>query len=163
RLEARQKLQETEGKIEQTIYERGISLPTEFASFKDKHIQALYGGIGIRALKQKRNIPLKRALADFDQTVELRAKDFALAMTDHNIKEKNLLGQSKLEKEVVENSRVTRRALLKRGIKPEELKPEEDIKRIEDRRKEPPKLLHDIDGSESFFLWIKNSIHIGMI
>lgn len=134
RLKSRRKLQQTEEKIEQTVYERGIKLPVEFATFKDKHIRALYGGIGIKELKMKRNIPEKRSLADFDTDVELRAKDFALAMTDHNIKAKDLTGKPKLEKEVVENSKATRQVLLKRGIKPEILKPEEDIKQIEKRK-----------------------------
>lgn len=140
RLKSRRKLKQTEEKIEQTVYERGIKLPVEFATFKDKHIRALYGGIGIKELKKKRNIPEKRALADFDTDVELRAKDFALAMTDHNIKAKDLTGKPKLEKEVVENSKATRQVLLKRGIKPEILKPEEDIKQIEKRKAKEKKL-----------------------
>ncbi|MBI3122971.1 MAG: DNA damage-inducible protein D [Ignavibacteriales bacterium] len=140
RLKSRRKLKQTEEKIEQTVYERGIKLPVEFATFKDKHIRALYGGIGIKELKKKRNISEKRALADFDTDVELRAKDFALAMTDHNIKAKDLTGKPILEKEVVENSKATRQVLLKRGIKPEILKPEEDIKQIEKRKAKEKKL-----------------------
>lgn len=135
RLEARHKLKETEDKIEQTVYERGIRLPVEFATFKNKHIVALYGGISVVDLKRSRNIPNRRALADFDTHVELRAKDFALAITDHNIKDKNLTGKPKLEEEVVANSKATRKTLLERGIKPEKLKPEEDIKKIELRRR----------------------------
>jgi hypothetical protein len=30
-------------------------------------------------------------LADFDNEVELRAKDFIYAITDHNIKQKNIV------------------------------------------------------------------------
>jgi len=41
-------------------------------------------------LKEKKNIPEKRALADFDTEVELKAKDFVYAMTDHNIKKNKL-------------------------------------------------------------------------
>jgi DNA-damage-inducible protein D len=141
RLEARQKLKETESKIETTVYARGIKLPQEFATFKNKHIEALYGGMGISELKKKRSIPPARALADFDTHVELKAKDFALAMTDHNIKEKNLSGKYKLEEEVVKNSKATRQTLLSRGIRPEDLKADEDLKKIEQRRKQEQKLL----------------------
>jgi DNA-damage-inducible protein D len=130
RVEARERLKETERKIESTVYQRGIKQSRDFAEFKDKHIRGLYGGIGIATLKRKRKIPKNRALADFDSFLELKAKDFALAMTDHNIKEKNLIGKPKLEKEVYENSVATRRTMLKRGILPEKLKPEEDIKRV---------------------------------
>lgn len=144
RLEARNKLKETESKIQRTIYDRGIKLPVEFAIFKDKHIKALYGGISTKSLKKRRNIPNKRALADFDSHVELRAKDFALAMTDHNIKDKDITGKPKLEEEVINNSKVTRQALLKRGIKPELLNAQEDIKKIEVRRSKENKQISNV-------------------
>ena len=135
RLEARMKLKETEEKIEATVYRRGIKFPKEFATFKNKHIEALYGGISASRLKEMRHIPADRPLADFDSHVELKAKDFALAMTDHNIKERNILGADAMNREVVTNSKETRQALLNRGIKPELVKPEEDLKAIEARRK----------------------------
>lgn len=134
RLESRDKLKQTEKKIGATVYERGIRFPSEFSRFKDSHIKALYGGLSTNDLKARRGIPVKRALADFDTEVELKAKDFSLAMTDHNIKEKNIKGAYKLNEEVVKNSKATRQTLLSRGIKPETLKPEEDIKKLTSRR-----------------------------
>lgn len=108
---------------------------SEANKWLESTIKALYGGISTIELKKKRNIPPKRALADFDTTVELKAKDFALAMTDHNIKEKNLRGSYRLNEEVIKNSKATRQTLLSRGIKPENLQPQEDLKKIETRRK----------------------------
>ncbi|TSC85124.1 MAG: DNA-damage-inducible protein D family protein [Microgenomates group bacterium Gr01-1014_16] len=134
RLEERDKLRDTEKKIERTVYQRGITQSIEFATFKNKHIEALYGGINTPDLKRRRGIPKERALADFDTDVELKAKSFALGMTDHNIRTQNLVGRDHLEREVVANSAATRDALLARGIVPEKLKPEEDIKKIEKRR-----------------------------
>lgn len=141
RLLSRAKLKETEKKIESTVYERGIRLPVEFGTFKNKHIEALYGGISVVDLKKKKGIPPGRALADFDTDVELRAKDFALAMTDHNIKEHNMRGQYQMTQEVIKNSKATRQTLLSRGIKPENLKAEEDLKKIEARREKELKAL----------------------
>jgi len=135
RLESRKKLKDTEKKIESTVYQRGINRPIEFASFKNKHIEALYGGISTKELKLKKKIPKNRALADFDTDVELRAKDFALAMTDHNIKVRNLKGEYSMKEEVVKNSKATRQTLLSRNIIPENLKTEEDLKKIEIKRK----------------------------
>ncbi|MCX6735870.1 MAG: DNA damage-inducible protein D [Candidatus Parcubacteria bacterium] len=135
RLESRAKLKDTEKKIEGTVYQRGIRLPVEFATFKNKHIEALYGEITAGELKRIRKIPGGQSLADFDSNVELKAKDFALAMTDHNIKEKNIFGKEAMNAEVVKNSKETRQALLNRGIKPELIKPEEDLKVIAIRRK----------------------------
>ncbi len=134
RLEARKKLKRSEEQIEETIYKRWIKLPIEFATFKNKWIQALYN-CSVKQLRQKRNIPEKRALADFDSEVELRAKDFIYAVTDHNIKQKSLQWKQKLEKELVENSQATRKTLIERDIIPEELPAGEDLKQVEKRRK----------------------------
>ena len=143
RLEARAKLKDTESKIESTVYQRGIKLQVEFATFKNKHIEALYGGIGVGRLKKVRNIPTGRPLADFDSHIELKAKDFALAMADHNIKDKDLQDKEKMNAEVIESSKATRQTLLSRGIRPELIKPEEDLKLIGARRKKEEKQLTD--------------------
>ena len=135
RLEARSRLKETENKIESTVYQRGIKFQVEFATFKNKHIEAMYGCISTSKLKMMRNIPSKRPLADFDSHVELKAKDFALAMTDYNIKDNNIKGRENINNEVVKNSKATRATLISRNIYPEHLKSEEDLKRIEARRK----------------------------
>ena len=152
RIEARAKLKETEKKIESTVYKRGISLPVEFATFKNKHIEALYGGVTAAELKIKRKIPTGRSLADFDSHVELKAKDFALAMTDHNINENNIQGRQAMNEEVVKNSKATRQTLLSRGIRPETLGAEEDIKKVQSRRDKEMKALgpkKPIDPSDS--------------
>jgi len=140
RLEAREKLKNTERKIESTVYTRGIKHKIEFATFKNKHIEALYGGISAVKLKMIRRIPKERPLADFDSQVELKAKDFSLAMTDYNIKDKNIQGREAMNNEVIKNSKATRQTLLSRSICPENLKPEEDLKRVEARRKKENKL-----------------------
>lgn len=77
--------------------------------------------------------------------VELKAKDFALAMTDHNIKDKDISGKEAMNDEVVKNSQVTRQALLSRGIRPEYWPAEEDLKRIETRRNKEQKNLSNRD------------------
>lgn len=133
RLEARAKLKVSESKIERTVYQRGIKLPIEFATFKNKKIETLYN-MSVKALKSRRWIPENRALADFDSEVELKAKDFIYAMTDHNIKKKNISGKQNLQNELVSNAKETRNTLLKRWIVPEELQAQEDLKKIEKRR-----------------------------
>ncbi len=145
RLEAREKLKISEEKIEKTVYQRWITKPVEFASFKNKKIETLYN-MSVKALKARRWIPEKRALADFDSEVELKAKDFIYAMTDHNIKENNLIWRQKLEQELVSNAKETRKTMISRWIIPESLKAQEDLKKVEKRRefkeKEKTKNLH---------------------
>jgi len=139
RLAARAKLKETESKIEDTVYDRWITHPAQFATFKNSKIQALYQTT-IRDLKEKRGIPSHRALADFDSEVELKAKDFVYAMTDHNIKTKNVRWQDSLTEELTSNAKATRKTLLERNIVPENLPPSEDLQKIEKRRKREQKL-----------------------
>ncbi len=140
RLEARKKLRENEAKIEETVYERGITLPVEFATFKNKWIETLYK-LSVISLKKKRGISEKRALADFDAEVELRAKDFIYAITDHNIKEKNVHWKYHLESEPIEDSKAMRKTPLSWWITPENLVPQEDLKQIEGRRENEEKML----------------------
>jgi DNA-damage-inducible protein D len=134
RLQAREKLKISEDKIEWTIYTRGISTSIEFASFKDKNIRALYN-MSTNSLKAKRWISKNRALADFDSELELNAKNFIYSMTEHNIREKNLVWKPNLENELVANSKATRNTMLDRWIVPENLKKEEDLKLVKKRKK----------------------------
>jgi DNA-damage-inducible protein D len=64
----------------------------------------------------------------------LKAKDFVYAMTDHNIKDKNISWKSNLENELISNSKATRKTLLDRWIIPEELETQEDLKKIEKQK-----------------------------
>ncbi len=80
-------------------------------------------------------------MADFDTEVELKAKDFIYAMTDHNIKDKNISWKHNLENELQDSSKVTRDALINRWIAPEKLKAQEDLKKIERRKNK--KLIND--------------------
>ena len=100
---------------------------------KIKWIQALYW-LSVKALKNRKWIPEKRALADFDTEVELKAKDFIYAVTDHNIKKKQLEWKDTLENELVDNTKATRKTLIERDIIPEELDKKEDLKLIEKRK-----------------------------
>lgn len=137
RLEKREQLKDIEDKIEETVYQRGIEEPWQFAKFKDEHIKALYGGLSTKQLKKMRNIPEKRPLADFDNAIELGAKFLSYALTDKNIVDRNLQGETELTKEATENANAIRNTLLSRGVTPEE-----DIKKIQKQReKEAKKLL----------------------
>lgn len=154
RLEARKKLKQNEEKIEETVYHRWITKPVEFATFKNKWIESLYN-LSVKLLKQKRWIPENRALADFDNEVELRAKDFIYAITDHNIKQKNIVWKLNLENELIDNSKATRKTLLERDIIPETLEKQEDLKLIEKRReREKEKWLANKQGK----LWYNKKV-----
>lgn len=92
-------------------------------------------GLGsMRSVKKRRlDIADSRALADFLPTVTLKAKEFAAAITDFNVKKKDLSGVQTISHEHVQNNKDVREVLVKSNIKPENLPAEEDIKKLKRR------------------------------
>ncbi len=76
-------------------------------------------------------IPDSRPVADFLPTISLKAKDLAAEMTGLNVQSKDLKGQTKIEKEHIDNNLAVRNMLTQRGIVPENLPPVEDVKKLQ--------------------------------
>lgn len=133
RLEAREKLKESEKRLSQNIYERGVD-DSGFARIRSKGDQALFGGLTTQDMKDKYGIR-SGPLADRLPTLTIAAKNLATEMTNYNVESKNLHGESPITVEHVQNNRSVRQMLGERGIRPEELPPAEDIKKLERRVK----------------------------
>ncbi len=88
----------------------------------------------------------KRPLADFLPTLTIAAKNLATEMTNYNVEEKDLQGESAITVEHVENNTSVRDMLGQRGIKPEDLPASEDIKKLERRVKREEKKLAEQSG-----------------
>ena len=134
RTEARGKLRESEKRLSQNIYERGVD-DAGFGRIRSKGDQALFGGQSTQEMKKKLGISNKRPLADFLPTLTIAAKNLATEMTNYNVEEKDLQGEGAITTEHVQNNMSVREMLGTRGIKPEELPPSEDIKKLERRVK----------------------------
>jgi DNA-damage-inducible protein D len=132
RLENRDKLRAAEKQLSQNIYERGVD-DKGFGRIRSKGDTALFGGHTTEDMKQRLGIKSTRPLADFLPTLTIAAKNLATEMTNHNVSEKDLYGESSITVEHVQNNKTVREMLGKRGIKPEELPPAEDIKKMERR------------------------------
>ncbi len=129
RLQARQKLADTESKLSGIVYERGVD-GEGFARLRSKGDQALFGGNSTLDMKNKMGVPVKKPLADFLPTITIKAKDLAAEITGFNTKKNNLQGEPSITGEHVKNNREVRELLGKSGIKPELLPPEEDVKKL---------------------------------
>ena len=88
----------------------------------------------------------KRPLADFLPTLTIAAKNLATEMTNYNVEEKDLQGETAITVEHVENNTSVRNMLGQRGIKPENLPASEDIKKLERRVKREEKKLAEQSG-----------------
>ena len=152
RLEARDRLRESEKALSQNIYERGVD-DAGFGRIRAQGDAALFGGHTTQMMKDKYGIVQTRPLADFLPTLTIAAKNLATEMTNHNVQQANLLGERSISREHVQNNQSVRAMLGQRGIAPEQLPAEEDIKKLERRVKAEDKKIEKqsgkLPGSES--------------
>lgn len=145
RMEARGRLKESEKRLSQNIYERGVD-DSGFGRIRAKGDSALFGGNNTKEMKNKLSVKENRPLADFLPTLTIAAKNLATEMTNYNVEEKDLQGEVPITDEHVQNNRTVREMLGQRGIKPEELPASEDIKKLERRVKTQEKKIASQSG-----------------
>lgn len=138
RDEARTKLKESEKKLSKNIFERGVD-EKGFGKIRSKGDQALFGGNSTKEMKIKLGVKDSRPLADFLPTLTITAKNLATEMTNYNVEEKDLYGETNISNEHIDNNKSVRKMLLERGIQPENLPPDEDIKKLERKVKSEEK------------------------
>jgi DNA-damage-inducible protein D len=140
RMDARERLRESEKELSQNIFERGVD-DSGFGRIRSRGDQALFGGNTTQAMKDKYGIVKERPLADFLPTLTIAAKNLATEMTNYNVEQANLQGERAITNEHVQNNLSVRDMLGQRGIKPEALAAEEDLKKLERRVKAEEKKL----------------------
>lgn len=145
RLDARDRLRESEKALSQNIYERGVD-DAGFGRIRARGDAALFGGHTTQMMKDKYGIVQTRPLADFLPTLTIAAKNLATEMTNHNVQQANLLGERSITREHVQNNQSVRTMLGQRSIAPEQLPPEEDIKKLERRVKAEDKKIEKQSG-----------------
>ncbi|WP_148863971.1 DNA damage-inducible protein D [Marinobacter fonticola] len=140
RLEARDRLRESEKALSQNIFERGVD-EAGFGRIRSQGDKALFGGHTTQAMKDHYGIVKNRPLADFLPTLTIAAKNLATEMTNHNVEQSDLQGEHAITGEHIQNNNSVRDMLGQRGIKPERLSAEEDLKKLERRVKSEEKKL----------------------
>ncbi|PIR49334.1 DNA damage-inducible protein D [Candidatus Peregrinibacteria bacterium CG10_big_fil_rev_8_21_14_0_10_54_7] len=128
RINARAKLTETEKRLSENLYERGVD-EKGFARIRSKGDAALFGGHTTGDMKKKLGIK-SGALADYLPTITIKAKDFATELTNFNVEKGDMQGEGDITKEHIKNNQGVRKLLKERGIEPEKLSPAEDIKKL---------------------------------
>ena len=146
RLDARERLRESEKALSQNIYERGVD-DAGFGRIRSKGDAALFGGHTTQAMKDRFGITKARPLADFLPTLTIAAKNLATEITNHNVSQDDLQGEHAITHEHVQNNQSVREMLDQRGIKPEQLPPEEDIRKLGRRVKSEERKLIQQSGT----------------
>jgi len=134
RTEARNRLRESEKQLSQNIYERGVD-DAGFGRIRSKGDEALFGGHTTKEMKNRLGIKESRPLADFLPTLTIAAKNLATEMTNYNVEQNNLYGETPITSEHVQNNKSVRGMLKERGITPEDLPAAVDIKKLERKAK----------------------------
>ncbi len=152
RLQARERLTQSEKELSGVLYEHGVD-EVGFARIRSRGDKALFGGYSTNDMKVKLGIPQGRALADFLPTITIKAKDFAAEITNFNVKRDDLKGEERIMEEHVRSNEGVRNVLIARSILPENLPAEEDIQKLKRGiESEDKKLLKDVkklkDSSE---------------
>ena len=140
RLQAREKLTLSQKELSGVLYERGID-SQGFGRILSKGDAALFGGLSTQTMKDRLAVPDGRPLADFLPTITIKAKDFANEITNTQVKQRNLRGETSITHEHVKNNRDVRKLLTDRDIVPEQLPAAEDVKKLERRLKSEAKKL----------------------
>jgi DNA-damage-inducible protein D len=131
RLNTRERLRVSEKQLSRNIFQRGVD-DRGFGRIRSKGDQALFGGLTTEQMKKRLGIK-SGALADRLPTLTIAAKNLATEMTNYNVDQKDLYGETDITAEHVQNNRSVRGMLGQRGIRPETLPPAEDIKKVERR------------------------------
>ena len=129
RVQARQKLTQTEKELSKVIFEQ-TGRDKNFAFIRSKGDQALFNCTTAQ-MKVKYKIKPTKPLADFMPTILLKAKDFATEITIYNARENSMSSKNQISQEHIVNNKAVRDTLISRGITPENLPAEEDVKKVE--------------------------------
>ena len=116
RVQQRQQLRTSEKRLSQNIYERGVD-DRGFARIRSKGDSALFGGRTTEEMKMQYGVK-SGPLADVLPPVTLAAKNLATEMTNLNVEQKDLHGESSITHEHVQNNSSVRSMLLGRDIRP---------------------------------------------
>jgi DNA-damage-inducible protein D len=139
RLNTRERLRASEKQLSRNIYQRGVD-DKGFGRIRSKGDSALFGGLSTEQMKKRLGIK-SGALADYLPTLTIAAKNLATEMTNYNVEQKDLYGETSITAEHIQNNRSVRGMLGERGIKPENLPPAEDIKKVERKVAKDEKLM----------------------
>ncbi|MCP4132703.1 MAG: DNA damage-inducible protein D [bacterium] len=114
----------------------GVIKPQEYAIFQDHGYKGLYGGRGVKAIHEKKQLKKSQKILDHMGSTELAANLFRATQTEEKLRRENIKGKVKANRthfEVGEKVRNTIKDL--GGTMPEDLPVSESIGKIERKKK----------------------------
>lgn len=145
RLHLRERVSENNKKLAHAAAQAGVLSPS-FGLFQDAGYKGLYDGLGVAAIKQRKQIEQGEELLDRMGRAELAANDFRITQTEERLRREGVIGQTKAIETHHEIGKTVRKAIQEiGGTMPENLAPEPSLKPLMDakRRKRKRQSLPD--------------------
>ena len=135
RIELRDRVKDHNKQLNMAAQQAGVRTE-KFGLFHDAGYRGLYGGMGYRDIKRKKNIPGNHALLDYAGRAELASNDFRITQTEEKLTLENIQGQGAATQTHLEVGQEVR-TTIKRigGTMPEDLPPEISIKKLKAKQK----------------------------
>jgi len=147
RVMLRERVQNANRVLSGVAHDAGVQ---RFGIFQDAGYRGLYGGLGLKNIKQRKGLPPSSDLLDHAGRAELAANEFRITQTEQKILRDKIVGEENAihaHHKVGERVRQTIREI--GGTMPEDLRPEESVKKLRSAIRKRRKLLPSGSSSSS--------------
>ena len=114
----------------------GVIQPLDYAIFMDHGYRGLYGGLGMRDIRERKRLKAKEHVLDHMGSTELAANLFRATQTEEKLRRENVRNKDQANRIHAEVGRKVRKTIHELGgTMPENLPVAESIKKVESREK----------------------------
>jgi DNA-damage-inducible protein D len=136
RLRLRAEMKKHNKNLAGVAKQAGVIQPVDYAIFMDHVYRGLYGGLGMRDLRQRKRLKAKEHVLDQMGSTELAANLFRATQTEEKLRRENVRNKDKANRIHNEVGRKVRQTIHELGgTMPENLPVAESIKKVEGREK----------------------------
>lgn len=137
RLAIRKEMKEHNKSLAEAAQKAGVIKSYDFAIFQNCGYQGLYGGLGVKEIRERKGLKKNEQILDHMGSTELAANLFRATQTDEKLRRENIRGKAKANQTHYEVGRKVRQTIAELGgTMPEDLPtPEKSIKQIESEQK----------------------------
>lgn len=137
RLAIRKEMKEHNKSLAEAAQKAGVIKSYDFAIFQNCGYQGLYGGLGVKEIRERKGLKKNEQILDHMGSTELAANLFRATQTDEKLRRENIRGKEKANQTHYEVGRKVRQTIAELGgTMPEDLPtPEKSIRQIESEQK----------------------------
>ncbi len=135
RLYLRDQVSASNKLLAKTAQKSGVKTPKDFGIFNSKGYQGMYGGRGVKEIRDHKGLAKKAAILDHMGSTELAANLFRITQTEEKLVKDTISNKWGANQAHYEVGQKVRAAMLEMsGILPEDLPVEPDVKKLQRER-----------------------------